>query len=345
MHWAGSRQRQSAWRAAMLLGLVGAALAVLGCDLPNLASARTSGPSAASFHAPVHAAQRASAERATCGQPAPEVPGTSSDQTLVSSGVARTYRLHLPVGYDSGRAWPVVLAFHGDSGSAGGTEGSIKLSELADRDAFVAVYPQGAIGRDGSTTWATGGPIDPAVDDVAFVEALLDRLEETVCVDTRRIYATGFSSGGSITGILACEMAGRIAAFAPVSGAFYPRSRPCLPARPVPILEIHGNGDPIVPYTGGTRDDLPPILGWLRQWALRDGCTAGPDSFFQDGDATGLQWTGCAQDATVVHYRIEGGGHAWPGAAGADSQANATWTLDASALIWQFFQAHTLPQP
>lgn len=83
---------------------------------------------------------------------------------------------------------------------------------------------------------------------------------------------------------------------------------------------------------------------WLQDWAMRDGCTGGPTTFFQKAEVTGEQWIGCQGGAAVVHYRVEGGGHTWPGAASHVSSLGATThTIDATMLIWQFFQMHALP--
>lgn len=334
--------RSARWMSRQLtaIALAGFTLAVAGCALQGLAPAHHTGIRA-TFHAPV----RVSASRSVCGEPPPVLPGASGDQALISGGVTRSYRVHIPTRYGGDRPVPVMLIVHGDGGSAGGIESYTGMSDLADRADFIAVYPQGMVGRNRATTWATGGPIDPPVDDVAFVADLLDRLEATLCVDARRIYATGFSSGGSMTGILACDLAGRIAAFAPVSGAFYPRSQTCLPERPAPILEVHGNGDPVVPYGGGTLDRLPSIPDWLQQWAVRDGCAASPARFTQSGAATGLRWTGCGMGAIITHYRIAGGGHDWPGSQTSTARSNSPQTIDATAVIWQFCQAYALPQP
>ena len=155
--------------------------------------------------------------------------------------------------------------------------------------------------------------MDYGIDDVQYVSKLLDDLQHRLCIDARRIYATGFSNGAGLVDLLACRLAGRIAAFAPVCGDFFTLPGGCHPSRPVPLLYIHGTADPLLPYyTGVSSPDwpLPPIPQWLQQWALRDGCTTGPVIFLQQPKVTGEQWSDCKRDSIVVHYRIEGGGHA-----------------------------------
>jgi len=141
---------------------------------------------------------------AGCGRPAPAGAGTSTRQTVDSAGVNRLYLLHLPRGYSADAAVPVVLALHGGTSQPAPNvmeemEQETRFSELADRDGFVVVYPRSATTSGGTTGWHIGGKENPTVDDVRFIDDLLDRLDETLCVDRRRIYATGFSSGGPDT--------------------------------------------------------------------------------------------------------------------------------------------------
>jgi polyhydroxybutyrate depolymerase len=272
-------------------------------------------------------------------------PGSSADETIrahpaESEGFAtRRYRLHVPATYQADRPTPVVLIFHGHGGSAAGMEGT-GFSQLADRQNFLAVYPQGLPqGAGGPSFWADIGPIDFGIDDVLFVSDLLTTLQKEFCVDAHRIYATGFSNGGGMTWFLACRLAGRIAAFAPVSGDHYAPPGGCQPGRPVSVLEINGTVDQLVPYNGVSIKEAPAwpeqsIPDLMQTWAARDGCTAGPVVFLQDARTVGEQWTGCKGQTVVMHYRMVGEGHSWPARIG---------TMTGTEAIWQFLSAHPLP--
>jgi len=283
---------------------------------------------------------------AGCGKPAPTPPGSSVIETVLSGGLTRTYLLHVPSGYQAHSSEAVVLNFHGHSSNAIQQEHRSGMSLLADQQGFIAVYPQGVVGPDGRTGWATGLRGRPKVNDVLFVSDLLNHLQSILCIDPLRIYATGFSNGGGMTNVLACTLAGRLAAFAPVSGSYPPYPGGCHPVRPVPLLEFHGTADRIVPYNGSMRKQLPPILAWLQGWATRDGCTMGPTVFYKQVNVTGLEWTDCQGNATVVHYRIQGEGHRWPSLPFKEpggTTGTLVKTLSTSALIWSFFQQHPLP--
>src|SRR5947209_746090 len=181
---------------------------------------------------------------AGCGKPAPTPPGSSVIETVLSGGLTRTYLLHVPSGYQANSSEVLVLNFHGHGSNAIQQEHRSGMSLLADQQGFIAVYPQGVVGPAGRTGWATGARGRPQVNDVLFVSDLLNPLQGILCIDALRIYAIGFSNGAGMTNVLACTLAGRLAAFAFVSGSYPPYPGGCHPIRPVPLLEFHGTSDP-----------------------------------------------------------------------------------------------------
>jgi len=287
-----------------------------------------------------------------CGHASPVQAGVSANITIAvnpaeSEGKStRTFLLHLPKQYDDTKPLAVILAFHGHGGSAVGMEAGAGFSALADQQHFLAVYPQGLNEQFTNISfWADIGQIDYGINDVEYVSDLLNYLQRTFCVDAQRIYATGFSNGGGMTTLLACRLAGRIAAFAPMSGDHFAIPGGCHPGRPVPILYTHGTADPIVPYNGsppGKNPDwpVPPVLQYLQTWAARDGCSSGPTIFLRQAGksgqpgVTGIRWTGCQGNVRIVHYRIDGGGHSWPPKIEEHTMAQ---------VMWQFFSEYKLP--
>lgn len=188
---------------------------------------------------------------------------------------------------------------------------------------------------------------------MAFTGDLLDYLEENTCVDKSRIYAAGKSNGGGFVGKLACsELSARIAAYAPVSGAFYTNiSEPCNPARTIiPIIDFHGMADTTIPYYGGDNKlgfYLDPIPDVMRAWAQRQGCsdpTSPSDVKMKDEYWRG-SWS-CADGSaeTIVAYNISGLKHAWPSTRpNADSETPTV--LNATPIIIRFFSGWTLSGP
>ena len=84
----------------------------------------------------------------------------------------------------------------------------------------------------------------------------------------RSIYVTGVSNGGGMAARAACELADRLAAAAPVAGG-YGTLPACRPSRPLPVLEVHGTGDGVVPYAGKGPRRSGSVAGWLGMWRWR----------------------------------------------------------------------------
>lgn len=285
-------------------------------------------------------------------------PGTH-DRTITHQERTRNYRLHVPPGYDPSRPTPVVLAFHGFGSNEKEMGVLTHLSEESDAQGFLVVYARGLAAADlgqepdpsfgAAGAWNAGvccGPArDAQVDDVGFVDTLLAELDTQVCLDTKRVYATGFSNGGFFSYRLACERSGQFAAIAPVAGV--EGATPCSPTRPVPVMHFHGSEDRTIEEQGGTAFFLtgayPSVTDTVAHWVARDGCTGEPRTTFQNGDSTCVSWERCAQGATVTRCGVQGGGHTWPGGPEIPGLGYTTKDLDATREMWRFFAAHPRP--
>ncbi|MCY1081674.1 alpha/beta hydrolase family esterase [Archangium lansingense] len=188
---------------------------------------------------------------------------------------------------------------------------------------------------------------NPRVDDVAFVDAMLADLDTRLCLDTKRIYATGLSNGGFLSYRLACERAGQIAAIAPVAGMA--GFEPCSPVRPVSVMHFHGTDDQVILYGGGSVPFLggayPSAEASVARWATIDVCLGDAIPTYDQGDSTCDTVTNCGQGTAVTLCTVQGGGHTWPGGL-IPPEAGLGFTtqdLDATGQMWLFFQAHPRP--
>ena len=307
-------------------------------------------------------------QTAGCGAEPPIGPGGSVTLSMRVGELDREYRVHLPAGYDPDAPVSLLLDFHGYTGGAESEEEYTGLSDLADQRGFVVVYPQGTAfeGPDGAsiTSWndlagsRPSGPEGPICsqtafeyphppecgeptpctwatchDDLAFVEALLDRLEATLCVDKERVFATGMSNGGMFVHRLGCDLADRFAAIAPVGGTMA-RGYNCAPQTPLSMMNVYGRNDDYVSQKGVMSSDGYYYLGAaavLDEWAAAQGCAAEatpyPTSRSGDLGLECVERADCATGAEVVHCEWEGG-HDWPAAEG---QAVG------NEIIWEFF--------
>lgn len=267
--------------------------------------------------------------------------GQTVTATVSSGGLDRSYLIHLPTGYQPHRPTPLVMAFHGRKGDGSDIEA---FSGIDDLNA-IAVYPVGARGEDDQRAWQSAPYAAVGVDDVRFVSDLLDHLQNTLCVDPDRIYATGKSNGAGFVALLACQLPYRIAAFATVAGAFYPgTTEGCAASPPVPYMDFHGTADPTIEYGGGTShgEPIPALTTWMQDWADHNRCAPTPVTTSIGTDVTEFSWHGCTYNSPVVHYRITGAGHTWPGELVDSGPGSATQTISATAVMWKFFTAHPL---
>ncbi len=270
-------------------------------------------------------------------------------------GYTRRYRVHVPPGYDATRPTAAVLNFHGYSSNALEQEYVSRMSEVADAEGFLAVYPQGLdgpeLGLGGSDTrsWNAGDCCGQAqllqADDVGFVDALLADLDTRVCLDTKRLYATGLSNGGFFSYRLACERSGQFAAIAPVAGM--ESLGACAPGRPVPVMHFHGTDDTTVLYEGGNNvpfsPPYPSAAESVSRWALRNQCNGSADTTYVQGDSTCVTHTTCTLGASCTLCTVQGGGHTWPGGLVPPEYGKTTQDLDATREMWLFFSAHPRP--
>ncbi len=291
-------------------------------------------------------------------------PGTISARAthervdLTAAGASRWYARYVPASYD-GSPLPLVVDLHGyQSGSSLHTT-LTGLDAVADEAGFVLVTPQGTSDQP---FW-NAVPHADLPDDVAFVEAVIDDVSARVCIDPARVYVDGFSNGAFLASLVACRSADRVAAVATVAGLLLPED--CEPSRAVPILAIHGTADRYVSISGPPNPALAELT-WNEQsrrafdglpfadvrdsasgWADLQGCEAEPTRAEVSTHIERTGYDGCDDGSVVQLYVVDGAGHTWPSSAFAEASASilgpATDEMDASQVIWSFFEDQRLP--
>ncbi|MEW6717344.1 MAG: PHB depolymerase family esterase [Chloroflexota bacterium] len=280
----------------------------------------------------------------------PVEPGTSF-RVLDSGGKRRCYMLYTPPGYFHDQPLPVVISLHGFASNPRGQQWFSEWNELADEVNFLVVYPQAS---SFPLRWNSSyGYSSTDTDDVQFFSDLIDQLSNMQEVDRHRIYVNGISNGGGMSGRIACELADKVAAIGSVAGFFAGFPGDCNPSRPVPVIAFHGTADPLVKYYGGTVSDVhggtettdpvvyPSFESWGEWWAGCNDCTS-KEPLSETGEVRGIRYTNCQQNAEVVLYTIVGGGHTWPGGPSVPFIGETTQEIQASEVMWAFFEAHPL---
>jgi len=270
-----------------------------------------------------------------------------SNHTMVVAGREREYLLYVPASLDRTQPVPLVISLHG-AGLWGAAQREIsQWNRLADRERFLVVYPSGALGA-GPRVWHLEAN-DSLPQDVRFIAALIDTLAAQYDIDRARIYADGLSNGGGMAFALSCTLSDRIAAVGLVAPALILPWRWCTDRHPVPAIWFHGTADRAAPYHGGTSwvaptEPFPSIPAFVAKWSQRNRCGETPRDSAIARDIRKTVYTECADDATVVLYTIQGGGHTWPGGGPLpDAWVGPTnREIDATNLLWEFFRGHPL---
>ncbi len=293
----------------------------------------------------------------TCTPARPHASGTTVKSVVTIDG-SRSYRLHVPPSYTGSSPMPVVISSHGAGSNALEQEVYSAFSTKSDAEGFIVAYPQGL--APGGSTFFNAWQL-ASVDDVGYITALLNSVESQLCTDRSRVYATGISNGGMLSVRLACSMSSRIAAIAPVAGSYFPpmalnlnAAETCPDTRAVPVIAFHGTADDTVPYPGGQpanffvnyrlpQDDTTPDEDILADWAAHNGCAGARQETQIDTEVALIEYGSCVDGATVQLYRVDPGGHTWPGSFDVPSLGYTTQQIDATDLIWTFFTGFTVP--
>ncbi len=273
-------------------------------------------------------------------------------------GRKRSYRLHIPRNYAADKKYPLVVVIHGAFSNAKKMEKETGFSELADREDFIVLYPDG-IGLFGLLqTWNAGHCCGKAakddVDDTGFIQHTISEVRNRYSVDRKRIYMAGMSNGGMMAYRYAAEKSREIAALAVVAGCIgsekqdgekkwvLPR-----PDDPVPLFIVHGEDDFVVPFDGGFGRREGPgrtfksVADACEFWREANGCGRfSRQRFFLDNRIIKMWWEGNRGDQVVMLYRVRRWGHVWPGRVNTES-LNENDTLrgfDIAPIIWNFFR-------
>lgn len=265
--------------------------------------------------------------------------------SFLHGGINRTYTFYVPAIYDGSQAVPLVLNLHGYTSNGAQQSFYGNFKNIADTANFIVAHPDGTFDGSSNRFWNVGFSAS-SVDDVAFLESLIDTISAAYNIDPRRIYTTGMSNGGYMSYRLVCE-SDRFAAMASVTGSMTTLNyNNCSPSKPTPVMEIHGTADGTVPYNGFSGSVSTPNV--LTYWATFNNCptppvmTAVPDTDPTDG-ATAEHYVYDPGDGgvTIEHFKVINGGHTWPGAV--ISTGVTCKDFSASKEIWRFFSQFEHP--
>lgn len=259
----------------------------------------------------------------------------------------RRWMVYLPADYDQNIQYPLYINMHGFTSNGNQQKTYSNFNNIADEKGAIVVYPNGVDKR-----WNSGVTfgIETDIDDVAFLSMLIDRMILLYNADPNKVYSTGFSAGGFMSYRLACERANRIAAIAPVVGSINNSVlATCTPARPFPIVAFNGTSDALTSY-GGIPGNFPSIKEVMTFWSEKNGCDMIPDSTDLPNinttdlcTVTKIEYQNCADGVEQILFRINGGGHTWPGS-DIPGLGSTNQDISANEEIWKFCNQYTIPE-
>ncbi|HEY2743064.1 MAG TPA: alpha/beta fold hydrolase [Polyangia bacterium] len=231
---------------------------------------------------------------------------------------ARPYDWDQPAGYDKSKSYPLIVLLHGYGANGFVQDALFGFAQLADDKQVFVAHPDGTLDETGARFWnATDACCDTygtGVDDVAYVNAVIDDMEANFNIDKKRVFITGHSNGGFMSHRMACDAAGRVAAIMALAGDNWQDPSKCNPSEPVAVLQVHGDADTIVPYDG--MGLMPSAMQSVGSWAVKNGCTGDLTdtgaTYDIDLDLAGNETTAAAYTCTAGAaelWTIHGGQH------------------------------------
>ena len=256
-------------------------------------------------------------------------------QTIVHDGINREYILYIPDTYDGTSAVPLMLNFHGFGSSASDYMNYADMRAVAESDTFILVYPQGSC-LDGSSHWnpcPVGGDNKSTADDLGFVESLVNGISTQYNVDMERIYAVGYSNGGMMAYGLANYKSDLIAAVASVSGVMLDCMGPT--SHPMPVLDLHGTSDGVIPYNGGSA--YSSVQSVLDHWINFNNTVTTPTVSTENNGGMTIEHYVYDQGDSLVsveHYKYIDGDHVW--------FSSTFQGQNTSELVWNFVSRYDI---
>ena len=233
-----------------------------------------------------------------------------------------------------------------------------KFNSLADQDGFIVGYPEALNkywndGREDSISLSHYNEID----DVGFIEKLIEYGIDSFRVDPGQIFIAGLSNGGLMSYRLACELSKQINGIAVVSAALaLDQLVECNADSTVSVLLINGTRDPIMPYEGGemiedeiSQGSVLSTQETINFWRGVNSCSEKSShrdipntDLFDETRSEKFTYTNCDGESRIVLISVANGGHTWPGGRqykGEKIIGKTSRDFDASVEIWRFFKS------
>ena len=261
--------------------------------------------------------------------------------TISSGGLTREFFIHLPEAYsDQIPPVPVLISLHGGGDYADANMAYSGFRDKADEHTFITIYPQGLLYEEkNSTGWDTG------VDDIEFIEKVIDWTIDNFNAEPKEIYTAGFSNGAFMAYHIACNLSHKIAAIAPVAGLMGETTyQTCNSIHAMPIVHLHGVQDDVIYIDGGPEylplEDNGSTEGVVTYWKNINQCNEFKEQSIQQGQDTSIGtlgiWSNCRDGVEINYWKLDEVGHEWQSKGDGDDAVNVP------SVIWEFLSRFTI---
>jgi polyhydroxybutyrate depolymerase len=273
----------------------------------------------------------------------------------------RKYILHIPSSYNGTKEVPLVVFLHGGGGNSQSAQGFTNFNQISKDNGFLMVYPQAfSESSANSYVWADGRGLAPdvlGIDDVDYIDKLVTALKNEYKINSKKVYICGFSNGSFLTQRIAFEKNTQFAAIGTLGGTMNQSLfNTGNPSRAIPMMYVFGTTDPLVPYNGGVvvGSNTLPVIGIeqaVNYWKTKNQCQVTlpvinlPNINTTDNSTvTVYEYTNGICNSKVKFYKINGGGHTFPGVRVGNITTIGETNLDilASQELWDFFNQFEL---
>ena len=241
-----------------------------------------------------------------------------SEKCLTNGGLERCWDIYVPQGINSSDQVPLLIDLHGFNNDPSKQRQTSKFDSLADKENFIVVWPEGIDKSWNAGEACCGEAVKQEVNDVEFLQKVIETTTLEYPVDQNRVYVSGLSNGCAMTQRLAMEASLQVSAVACM--AHFLISPESSSYSPTPIMQLHGSADNVVAYTKAPEN--------FRKWKEFNNCKGEPEETWRDGESFTQTYTDCDDSSQVAFTSIDGGGH------GLYKDVNTE--VDTTAIAWEF---------
>jgi len=257
--------------------------------------------------------------------------------TINVNGVERNYYVYLPT-EKSAKPMPLIMLLHGSGSGHYRFPQQFRLEDLAEKEGIILALPVAKKLLTNEGEWQLNTDAE-SMQDIDFIEAVIDDVSASHAVALNRVYALGYSMGSMFSYEIACGHTRRFAAIASYAGSMPITPKSCEPARNIPLMHIHGVQDSIIAYetswdwkswgSVGKMHDIPALVQY---WGEKYKCKNRTES--ESNTSAHILYDSCDQNAAVELHRIDAAEHGWP------DNINGVSTHE---VIWSFLSNYSRP--